>query len=1759
MAQAKSVNNFIKGLNLSSDFVNNPKGSYTYALNAIKEDAVNNPSILSNEKGFSSYLNLGYNYILIGNIYLGKEDYVFFIKEVDGAGTKFNRILLYRNGTISTKLDNINLGFDKKYPITGTYRINYKNEYIIYWVDGLNEDRFLNLDNGITINDLDQLSIDIKYIPAVLQSRVINDNDGSLKTGAYEFFGSYISEDNATTPWFALSGTPSYIIDDNTQNLSLSDSINVDGCNSGLITTKSIDLNLINLDSNFNRFRLGIIKTINGTSTAYYVDNISYTTSTKTIKYSGFAEEIIVSDINQFVVDPVRYYASNAIIQSNNRLLRANSKSSKFNVDYQAFANNISVDYYIEEELVMSMQNSTDYDTRSDWWKSANTKYSDKKSLMRDEVYSVGVAFGLIEEGIESPIYHIPGRALNDIPQSLYVEQYSNSTNPALNVWDTNPITENGETVPRWKVENTALLSTDGVYKKLAYWESEEVYPDGYNFPITGSTNNGIGTTNVRHHKMPSTALEPLYRREEVGNVYSFYKRNLGLKFNNIVIPDELKNNISYIRFYITPRTTDSNKSIVGKGIFSNCSLTKIDLAPGSGGLEGGPFTTNQWVVPVAPYNDLDDPLNSAVYNESKGTNTWNTTTNHYHSFYSPDTTLKNPILNIDRVSIENEIDGIVHYYDVMATKVNALPYKDGQDGNTSVAKYHIKRDIFYGDDNKGRTIELGIDNPDAPIYNLKEVFKPTYKSISILNNTDKVLSTKSRRKVKSAVYVPHNSKLSTDQLGGMDNPYFSPYGQGNVLIELDPTYSVLGATTKVDTSIDFQDNNQAYNNIGTVNRQNGSFHFFPIENPKAVYRYGSIKKTNPTQYGVITGMEYVPTDLVIANPTFNVNNTLVEEAKGLIGDSFIDLFSVQRTKWANKRGYTYGGRAPEVHVGVSTFFAESNINHRLRYAEGTEGKTYYPKQIITTPIKDWLNNYNDRVLIDNYYKYNNDYHKDASKRSYNLDVIDLDLQTVTSYPTRILYSEKLLDEERSDSYRVYLANNYKDLPKNRGFITHLFNKGQELFAVTRDSIWKLFASNQTIKTNSIDNITVGTGEFLSLEPIEVLSIEGGYAGSSSKMSLVETPYGYFYCDRYKGRFILFDNQQKDISLLGINEFAQENYKLEIIKQINELESEFDSPLSNYGYLVGYEPSTQRLLVTKLDYKFTSATFTKYKGIYNPATSYVNGDIYLKDGVFYKFTSQSNTYTTIYESSDLSSFTPSTVEDIDYTFSNPSVGTLIKSPVDNTKLIYTPVEGYVGTDTFNVTSSCLIEPVTVTIEDSPLLPSEGATIPEDTANSTLVMNVSGTYTEPLTYSIVGGDDIYGVFTINSSTGNVTVLDNSTLDYNIKDNYLLSIKALGSDGKSIITDSTIDITPVSNVITGTNQTVTILDTTASGSVIKVLTPATSTKESFIFYSVTSESTTGVFEYNFDDSDNLEVKLIDNASLDPSITSSYTITIKAEDNNNAAIYDEFTLTVNVLYDPDTLINEPGDFTCSTGIEYYNVELSQSFQKASCPTGESGTYVTYTVPANTYSAFSQSAADALAQNDIDTNGQTYANTNGTCLVNTTVSTLVVDLYYDSDLDVCAYIDTVGVAESNNIVSSDNNFYLNTDEASSAFILASDRISSGSLKRRFQFNIGKLIAEYTDAIAIPTFTFTLRGRSTTAGIRSGVYALKYPNQTMIMTGTEGSYIPSVSPAGGPTPTTFETNVISGANGTVGIGIGNEIVKFIYNRSLNSISIITY
>ena len=78
--------------------------------------------------------------------------------------------------------------------------------------------------------------------------------------------------------------------------------------------------------------------------------------------------------------------------------------------------------------------------------------------------------------------------------------------------------------------------------------------------------------------------------------------------------------------------------------------------------------------------------------------------------------------------------------------------------------------------------------------------------------------------------------------------------------------------------------------------------------------------------------------------------------------------------------------------------------------------------------------------------------------------------------------------------------------------------------------------------------------------------------------------------------------------------------------------------------------------------------------------------------------------------------------------------------------------------------------------------------------------------------------------------------------------------------------------------------------------------------------------------------------------------------------------------------------------TQTSFPNKALTVTKTKNNCASGEIGSSVNYVVPAATYWAASQTAADQLAQANANANAQDYANTNGTC----EVATSPMSVYY-------------------------------------------------------------------------------------------------------------------------------------------------------------------
>lgn len=104
----------------------------------------------------------------------------------------------------------------------------------------------------------------------------------------------------------------------------------------------------------------------------------------------------------------------------------------------------------------------------------------------------------------------------------------------------------------------------------------------------------------------------------------------------------------------------------------------------------------------------------------------------------------------------------------------------------------------------------------------------------------------------------------------------------------------------------------------------------------------------------------------------------------------------------------------------------------------------------------------------------------------------------------------------------------------------------------------------------------------------------------------------------------------------------------------------------------------------------------------------------------------------------------------------------------------------------------------------------------------------------------------------------------------------------------------------------------------------------------------------------------------------------------------------------------------------IVYYNDEQSGGYTRDNCSVGYVGTYVLYTVPANTYSSIiSKADANQQALNDVAANRAAHANTNGTCIpsiyayisyenyeyagsLNTVYADIVVRFYQDEAMTI-------------------------------------------------------------------------------------------------------------------------------------------------------------
>jgi len=240
----------------------------------------------------------------------------------------------------------------------------------------------------------------------------------------------------------------------------------------------------------------------------------------------------------------------------------------------------------------------------------------------------------------------------------------------------------------------------------------------------------------------------------------------------------------------------------------------------------------------------------------------------------------------------------------------------------------------------------------------------------------------------------------------------------------------------------------------------------------------------------------------------------------------------------------------------------------------------------------------------DEEYLYNIDYSKDNVEKRYFAIPPGFNYCTDchSEFPNRMVYSEQSFKEERADHFRVFLANNYSDMPGNRGEIWKLFVGRNTLYAQTEGSLWNLY-KNQSQLNAGETSIELGTGDFLSRPPRELIETSVGYGGSTSQWCMQTTSFGTFWVDEKAGKVFLLGEKLDEISQMGMGSWFRENLPLQLDNQLKAAVSVvpttfnlLDNPYAPFGIGISsaWDSTYKRYILTKKDYTLTEKGSNAY-------------------------------------------------------------------------------------------------------------------------------------------------------------------------------------------------------------------------------------------------------------------------------------------------------------------------------------------------------------------------------------------------------------------------------------------------------------------------------------------------------------------------------------------------------------------------------------
>ncbi len=1732
---SQEFNTATGGLNMDSSISQIPKGSLTFALNAAVENFADTSINYQNELGNKKCLDFPEDYQLIGeHSIIEKNKHIFFLSNPltgdSEIGYMDNNNCIYHT-LINAKCLNFNIHF----PIQKVVHKITNCSTEIYWTDGNNVRRYLNIDKVpyklspssdlcdkryTTELDCNKLSLQPDFsIPELEIIDVIT--GGELIAGTYQFAIQYgDAGGNGYSSYYSVTN-PTPIANPHITSINFNYPVG-----------KSIEIKISNLDvsGQWQYFNLAVIKTINDISSVELVGTYFIDKQEKTIIYTGQNVTQIKLSISD-VFEKFPYYDVAQDLTTVQDILIWDKLTSIDRINLQQIANEITLQWQSYR-----IPNTEDY--------SNEVNATNLRGYLRDEVYAFEIVF-LLRNGKQLDGFHIPGRAAN--------------TNDLAPIPNTNAdfIGQPTYTIgtigysPYWKIYNSATVegistgySTDPSYKgnyqygNFSYWESTELYP--CNTEVWGE----LANTPIRHHKFPDVLVSPIFESALFSSPNSMVMQKdaifpIGVKIDgqqiqNLInvssLTQEQKDNI--IGFKIVRGDRSTNKSIVAKGILRNV---------GKYNREG-----TEYYFPNYPYNDLSEDVFLLSQSNAYTSNTNITGVPGCRKFTITTTILEvsSPRFQVDYTncytnnsatttsSTIGEVIEICSLTYPIISRGAAIVVEETNASSCSPSPLNG----FNTDDSRYRHVfnspETSFGQPFlGDILKIEDVIFGSGKAhfVQVKKNSLYKLLTKEAQE---------DALVSANNIANITSPYnasalFAAY-QAYLTIYINGItrrnygYS-FNSIASYDYFSDVNNNSIDENGYTGIKQRNIDIAQYLIpgvqsagdnnninnyERESSVY----IKTSNETKLLTKTYTTYRICNLNLVastqvfqytSPTLGLTTISITFSNCSIIDSFTlpTLLSGNNNYSLSPQGT--GTITSSLPIPPLPFPNESTTFSALGVSDDSRW-TLSEKNNCNTPGNE------EDISVASYYGSIKEQFINQYGQIYSYDTIDTGFQKQLSpslFEATVFGGDTFINKFAFKTKLPFFIDNRVGAPDDSDVYY------DEIGNVAYPKYW--YSSRSVLSDVVVNGVTLTN--FISVKAhnldcpnTQTPATSPGRTFYDGKMYLFAYGIPYFYCETSYNVDLrqAFNNKEGDfwphVSTNIPDDWVQESY----VSIAND---------NTYYYNVTYSKQNRENFFSHLPIDFTPndcLTHFPFKAIYSDeqvtdpsnkvnnwliyrALSYFDfpqnyGALISLDGV------QNKTILARFENKSLLYNTLLTINT-----SNPKAAylgndTLFKAspPVDFAETDL----GYVGS------------------QHKFLLRIPQGQITIDAKRGQVFLLDTDAYGRPRANDLSAFGSGMNKFFTNH-------LPFEILKYfpevNVDNNFIgIGLHGVYDAVYDRIIISKLDYIPLNNNIKYNS----------------------STKEFYIEEHLTEPPVIKII--HVEDQDYF---------CNKSWTISYNINTKSWISFHSYIPNWYIAENNFFYSG---LND----CCSTieAIVAEPIPQPSTTTTSSTSTTTSSTSTTSTTTTRFIGCEFEGTATELYCDLYGTATEIIPTTTTTTTTQNPeqLSILAIDFYDDTSLNVCAYIDTFGVEESGNIVSAigAQNFYESDDTAADAYMLSSDNMTpTPRATRRFEWNINKLHFEYPDQIAIPKFTLQCKGRAASADACTGIYALKFPSQHMTMTGSPGSYIPSVSPPGGPTPTVWNSNVVSGADGTVGVSVGNLILTFEYIRATNTLNVTTY